>query len=808
MGILAASVLIGGYLICFWGGNVHYLQCAINKDQFVDIIQTRVETEDLLEALIFDEERLFYDSASKTFYYSLLQGSSSAYNPRVEIKSNYADLQIAFLTDGITEDQIRNNRTADVLAYTEGAYCQYHLQCTTLPMMNIECIGAEYPEGISDDPVSMYMTLFDNQYGSTNRVICSEGRIHIRGGSTRGYVKHGYDVALVQESVGSHLRKNDISLLGMRQDDDWVLYAAYNDQEKIRNVFSCQLWKDSCATDNVRGIDTGVEYRYLELFMNGEYYGLYALGYKIDQKQLQADVSHGREALYKVVTWADSSKIYATEGNGYELRGVDGDWNDWSRLLMEYYDKLAGDTKDNESLYAGIDIDNAIDLYLFLNLMQGEDHVRVNQVKNLYIMIRKEENGELTALYAPWDMDISWGNLWDAEASLFTVPYGISADVNYVMESEYLNQLILNGDEAVWEKIFHKYWQLRTSEWSEDKINAMLDEYEAAIYGSGAYLRDMKRWPDGLYADAADGLGTFRSYVTERLQETDAYYGRLEALCRESIFVRRSAQYKDFMESGFVIEVNDKELLKDADYSALFAYMGIDASSITETVRFIVANPAKRAYHYFSSVEEMEECTETDAGTLTITTVRDGVYIIALDGVECFETTLFSQPAIAMSVMRDREVQQFSFIKGHRFEFSSDPFMKLAVYVEALSATGYHAVIEINNLDIWKDPDYIQLFASLGVPEDSIQQMTDCVVWNGQDKTASVLEDVHVSGGTYDAQIGEISLFENEEGIYGIYMDGEELFVSPETERAAGKIRILLLDPDSHRIVEDILFDT
>ena len=83
-------------------------------------------------------------------------------------------------------------------------------------------------------------------------------------------IKKGYAVSLTQESVGGHLRDNDISLLGMRQDDDWVLYAAYNDQEKIRNVFSCNLWKDFCSTDNERGIDTGVEYRYLELFMNGD----------------------------------------------------------------------------------------------------------------------------------------------------------------------------------------------------------------------------------------------------------------------------------------------------------------------------------------------------------------------------------------------------------------------------------------------------------------------------------------------------------------------------------------------------------
>lgn len=806
IGVLFASVLTGIYLTCFLGNPVHYSQCLTDNEQLLAITQIRTKSEELLDALIFDEETLFYDNKNKTFYYSLVEGNSEAYDPKVELRSSKTDIQIAFLGNRISADTIKNNQTIDFLVYTDELYCTYHLKCTTLPMMNITCHEAISPEEIADMPVPMSITVFDNQLGAANRLVLSDGLIRIRGGSTRGYLKKGYDVSLTQESTGNHLRKNDRSLLGMRQDDDWVLYAAYNDPEKIRNVFSCSLWKDSCARDNAWGIDTGVEYRYLELFMNGEYWGLYALGYTIDQKQMQINAKNGREALYKVITWADQDQINVAGGNGFEIRGMNGDINDWSHLLLEYYEHLSAYAHDNKNLYAGIDVDNAIDLYLFLNLIQGFDHTRVNLIKNLYVAVRQEEDGQLMALYAPWDMDISWGNQWDGGARLFTVPYGVSADVNCVMESGYLNQLIINKDAEIWQKIFDKYWRLRAAAWSEETINAILDEYEADLFHSGAYLREQERWPDGLYADASDALHSFRSYVSERLHECDAYYERLSELCDESIFVRRSAQYKNFLESNFIIELNNKALLNDSDYIDLFAYMGIDTAAITDEVRFVIANPSTGKYDYLHSLAQGEEVQKTNVGTISATTIRDGVFSVFLNGVQCYDTSLFSRPDIRMAVINGQTVQNFSFKRGYDTQFVPDMQTNLSLYVDALSVTGYQAIIEVNDLDIWQNPDSVKLFEKLGLSAESIHETTDFIIWNGSEKTVCVLDHFHTSGSRSDTPIGGLSLFVNEEGDYGIYRDNEEVIVNSMNDRLAMRVRILLLDPFSHELIENISF--
>lgn len=589
--VLVISVFAGVYLSCFMGNPIRYSECIISREQYEEIIAERSEVPDLLSGVVFDEEILMFDSADRIFYYSLVEGSSSAYDPYVTVKSANKGVKVAFLEKSITEEGIRSNQTISFLAYTDDSYAEFALKCTTLPLMNIEC-GAE----IGDDPIPMSITLFDNRLSATGRTTVSEGTIHVRGGMTTAFPKKGYRLSLTMKSNGNNTRPNQTSLLGMRQDEDWLLYAAYNDREKIRNVFSSRLWEDFCATDNASGINTGMEYKYLELFINGEYWGLYALGFPIDEKQLMLDTESGKEGLYKVISWFEESNISFTEGGnlvGFRIKGtVNEATRNWEPVLKYYYN-LSLIYDNNDKLYAGIDLDNAVDIYLFIDLIQGFDHVLAgSKIKNLYLAVRDGEEGP-AVLYAPWDMDMTWGNSWvnDIECNL-TAAYAQPASDHVFMRSGYLNQLLLNGADGIWEKIYDKYWYLRGSSWSEECINAMLDEYEADIYGSGAYLRDMERWPEGSYADAADGLNTFRAYVAERLKEMDSYYEILELSQEDGrpeyeldirintfsnlAYYLEALSYTDY---DAVIEIGDPFIWNDPSYAALLEKLGVPKAS-------------------------------------------------------------------------------------------------------------------------------------------------------------------------------------------------------------------------------------
>ena len=804
--VLAISVIIGVYLTGGFERGTRYSECIVDAEQANDITRNRSKTESLIEELIFGEETLFYDPSEKTFYYSLIDGDPNAFDPYINIKSTDKDIKAAFIENGITEEKVENNGTITFLAYSDDFFCEYYLKCTTLPLMNIEC-----PEEIPDEIIPMKLMLFDNRIRTAERLVCSEGNIRLRGDSVKAYPKKCFRFSLTMESIGGNNRSNQQSLLGMRQDDDWLLYAAYNDQDKIRNVFSSNLWEYTCAKDNAQGIDFGMEYKYLELFINGRYWGLYALGYPIDEKQVCISKDNTDAVLYKhglLTTDGRESLLFTKDGKifGDLSESPDAEMRRQS-LLQHYYYDLYLNAKSSETLINGIDLDNAIDFYLFINLVQGVDNVDV--LKNFFILLQNDKE-YAKAYYAPWDLDLTWGNTYIAAPSANnTQTYAFSEDFNCIVESGYISQLLMNSDPVVWQTLFKKYRSLRNGGWSEDNINRLLDRYKSDIFDSGAYLRDMARWPEGTYADAEDRLSTFRTYVMNRLKETDLYYDHLEAVYdqTQNPFIRRSTQYKGFLERSFLIEINDHDLLLDADYAEFLEYIGVDISAVAEDTRFILANPATGKTEYLSSLYEENGPRETCLGRLSFSKIREGVYDVKVNGVSCCHTSVFSRPEIKMAIIKDIHIYDFNFSKGYTMQKWKSSFEELAFYIEALSDTDYRAVIEIIRPQIWENTEYFNLFEGLGLTKEEIHSNTDFILWNGLERKALALDDFHISGSSRDTWLGSFSVFENEAtGQYGAYWDGSECFIASAEQNWNVDIRIALLDPETYERVDMITF--
>ncbi|MDE7205551.1 MAG: hypothetical protein K2N90_00020, partial [Lachnospiraceae bacterium] len=233
MTLLLISCFLAVYLMCFFGNPVRFEKLSVSKEQFDLILNSRryAGDSDLLEALFFDEQQLIFDASSDTFYYSLEEGSRSAYNPYVELQSAHEKLSVAVLDAQITAQDIREAKVYRLLAYDDQSYHEYNLVCTTLPLMNIEC-----DTEIGDEDATVHMTLFDNRKGAAQKFTESDGEMHIRGGSTRTYPKKGYKLSLTQESLGDNIRLNKVSLLGMRQEE---LDRLTESKEKIYRLLEC-----------------------------------------------------------------------------------------------------------------------------------------------------------------------------------------------------------------------------------------------------------------------------------------------------------------------------------------------------------------------------------------------------------------------------------------------------------------------------------------------------------------------------------------------------------------------------------------
>jgi hypothetical protein len=94
-----------------------------------------------------------------------------------------------------------------------------------------------------------------------------DGRIGIeqRGRWSRRYPKKSFALE-TRDAAGDNL---DAGLLGMPADDDWILYAAYNDRTLLRNAL---------AYDTARWMGRyAARTRFVHLRLNGRYHGVYVL---------------------------------------------------------------------------------------------------------------------------------------------------------------------------------------------------------------------------------------------------------------------------------------------------------------------------------------------------------------------------------------------------------------------------------------------------------------------------------------------------------------------------------------------------
>lgn len=528
--VLACIIIITLVFICtmnFFYKDTKYDNLVIDEEMWNKIINTRsISDSNLITSIKFNDYEIVYDNANCTYYYSLIESLDNKYNPNVNYKTNKKDLKIA-MSKQITDEVIENNTVINILVYNDIEFSIYNLKCTSLPLLNIVC--SESPDNISkQEDTDMNLYLFDNSKSTKKRITRSDGKIHVRGAITALFEKKGYKISLTQESLGNNTRKNFVSLLGMRQDDDWILYAAYNDQEKVRNVFATNLWYESCSQNNIFNINNGNQYKYVELFLNNEYWGLYALGYPIDEKQLNIDSD--TEYMFKKLQY-DEAELNVVEQetiemSNYELVNNTKDkemaWNS----LKNYYITLFK-SKDINELYNISDINNLIDYYLFTEVIQANDNPREMYLKNVFLTI-KNHNNKQVILYTPWDYDMSMGNIFSAGGYNYTLPYyvGIEQHIDFKLNAiGFLQEL---NDTKINELIKNRYSELRKTYWSEGYLEQIISEYSKQIYDSGAFKRDRDRWPDGSYNYENEKLTKFKSYVFERLKYTDRFVDEIK----------------------------------------------------------------------------------------------------------------------------------------------------------------------------------------------------------------------------------------------------------------------------------------
>lgn len=361
-----------------------------------------------------------------------------------------------------------------LLAIPGALYAQIEFRSSDVPIVVIETNGQEIP----DDPrIVADMGIIDNGQGNRNYMTDPfngyQGKISIevRGSTSQDFPKKQYAIE-TQNDDGSN---NNVSLLGMPVENDWILYAPYSDKSMMRNMLAYKL------SENLGHYAPRT--RSCELVLNGEYAGVYVLIEKIKQDNNRVDIADldpdetsgddltggyllklDRPPGKNTITW----NTIAT-GTRVQLvyPGSDECAPEQQEYIANYLDNF------EEALYADNFSDSLAGYREYLDLPSALDYFFVNEIaKNVdayrlstYFYKDRESRGGKLCFGPVWDFNIAFANVDYLE--------GYKADGLVTPGHPWWNRFL---EDTVFEDALMSRWkQIRENEFSHSKIMGIID---------------------------------------------------------------------------------------------------------------------------------------------------------------------------------------------------------------------------------------------------------------------------------------------------------------------------------------------
>lgn len=481
-----------------------------------------------LTFLKFDGATCAFDASSKTFYYSL-SALEMSFQPTVEFGED--KIELGYNNQAINNKEVHdfgtvrvNSSIAIQAKNCAGNTVEYDLVFTSLPIVQI---ATKENEVILNEPkITANFQLQDPKFaerGNTESTFTSFIGIETRGGSAQGFDKKSYGLELKEDDLG----RDEISesLLGMRDDDDWILDAMFIDPARMRNRVSTDIWLDFqhlYYQEKELKAESATEGQLVEVFVNQDYQGVYMLTERIDRKQLKikkfkADKAYGY--LYKAVSWSGA----VTFKNYTDFDPKKATWEGWEQKFPNteeegiFWEPLANftrfvtessDAEFKANIANELRMDNAVNYYIFMNLLRGDD----NTGKNLFMAKYKASE---PFFIVPWDLDATWGLFWDQSRT--------SPDI--ILSNHLFDRLIRTNADDFRTKLKERWQSARNGIFTKEKLLNYFQKYAQEMEESGAFERERERW--AVSNTLAEELNYIDGWMEAQLLFLDEYYGSL-----------------------------------------------------------------------------------------------------------------------------------------------------------------------------------------------------------------------------------------------------------------------------------------
>lgn len=403
---------------------------------------------------------------------------------------NSSDLSaLFFLIAGVTDENVTYQPVPDwfVEPFTS----------SNLPVLVIDTQDEEIPDepkidgqlGIIDNGPGQLNTLGDPFNGYNGQI-----GIELRGSSSLFFDKKSYSV----ETRLSNGDNNNVSLLGMPEENDWVLYGPFSDKSLMRNVLSFHIGRSMGRY--------APRTRWCELLINGEYQGVYVLMEKIKRDNDRVDIARLRPE--------DTEGDQLTGGYIFSVdRDEQGPSSGWDSpytdaVFYKYqdpdYDELlpvqknyirnhftafetAMDQNPSATTYNQyLDIPSFVDYWIATEIFKHIDNFKLS----FYMYKRKDSNGGKIHFGPLWDLNLAYGNFDFAQDP---GPEGWSyiwVNLNFLRPFWVLD---LSNDPAVQEQINCRWNALRNGPLHTDSLLQFIDDNATLL--ADAQARNFQRWP-------------------------------------------------------------------------------------------------------------------------------------------------------------------------------------------------------------------------------------------------------------------------------------------------------------------------
>lgn len=401
-------------------------------------------------------------------------------------------------------EAIASNKEFDLYWISDDSYFQTKVVFTGMPVMTLTawCESGENRWGGA-------MQLYDpSQKGLEYQAgTCNFGD---RGNIARRYEKKSYKLTLSDEKM---------SLCGLRVDDDWTLNGLFDDIGLVRNKVSYDLWNEISATNTVDG-DNTVESAYVELIVNNDYKGVYLLCDRIDQKKIGLEEG---EHLYKQRRWL--WRVSDIE-DAYSLKYAGGDTEDYAKKSMLEIMDIAYNYKKYDIPYEELAnrfyMENTVDYYLYCQMLSAGD----NLFRNSFFAEKKDKNGELKFMEIPWDVNATFG------ITERVVYHSDRIEDNSIVP--FISAALLYYDEKSFFDLAKSRWQdLNQNVLSKENMNDLVKKNIDYTVNTGAFERNLDRWPNYFVIDGKTGLRDFNvlwheedlsDYIDKRVDFLNDFY--------------------------------------------------------------------------------------------------------------------------------------------------------------------------------------------------------------------------------------------------------------------------------------------